>query len=65
MLGPGLPNLQKVNNLETRVNLITKFTNLIPNAGPRVLQKGPGEVVVYMQIPEVSSTISGNLNQPG
>ena len=40
-LGPGLPNLQKVDNLATRVNLLTMFAALITNTGPRVLQKGP------------------------
>ena len=50
MLGPGLENLPKVDNLVTRVNLLTTFATLIPNAGPRVLQKGPGEGVVYLQI---------------
>ena len=42
-LGPGRSNLQKVDNMATRVNLLTMFATLIPNAGPGVLQKGPGE----------------------
>ena len=29
------------------------FANLIPNAGPRVLQKGPGGGVVYLKIGEM------------
>ena len=41
MLGPGLTNLQKVDDLAIHVNLLTTFATLIPNAGPRVLQKGP------------------------
>ena len=53
MLGPGLSNLQKVDNLETSVNLLTMFETLIPNAGPRVLYKGPGEGVTYLQISEM------------
>ena len=50
MLGPGLSNLQKINNLATCVNLLNMFATLIPNAGPHVLQKGPGEGVIYLQI---------------
>ena len=42
-LGSRLPNLQKIDNLATRVNLLTTSANLIPNVGSRVLQKGPGE----------------------
>ena len=42
MLGTGLTNQQKVDNIETRVILLTMFATLIPNAGPRVPQKGPG-----------------------
>ena len=45
-LGPGLSNLEKVDNLATRVNLLPTFATLIPNAGPRVLRKGPGEGVI-------------------
>ena len=41
MLGPGLTNQQKVDNIETRVNLLITFATYIPNAGSRVLQKGP------------------------
>ena len=52
-LGPGLPNLQKVDNLATCVNILTTFATLIPNAGPRVEQKGPGEGVIYLQISEM------------
>ena len=57
-LGPGLSNLQKVDNLATRVNLLTTFATLIPNAGPRLLQKGPGEGVIYLQISEMSNSRS-------
>ena len=53
MLGPGLPNLKKVNNLATGVNLLTMFVTLIPNEGPRVLQKGPREGVICLQISEM------------
>ena len=53
MLGPGLSNLQKVDNMETRVNLLTMFTTLTPNSGPHVLHKGPGEGVIYLQISEI------------
>ena len=52
-LGPGLSNLQKVDNLATRVNLLPMLTTVVPNAGPRVLQKGIGEGVIYMQISEM------------
>ena len=41
-LVPRLSNLQKVDNLETGVNLQTTFATLIPNAGPHVLQNGTG-----------------------
>ena len=37
MLDPVLANLQKVDNLATHINLITTFTTIIPNTGPRVL----------------------------
>ena len=46
MLGPGLSNLEKVNNLATRVNLVTTFATFIPNTGSHFLQKGPGEGVI-------------------
>ena len=54
MLGPGLSNLIKVDNLVTRVNLLTTFATLIQNDVPRVLQKGPGEGVIYLQLSEMS-----------
>ena len=41
MLGTGLSNLKKVDNLETHVNLIATFVTLIPNEGPSAMQKGP------------------------
>ena len=53
MLIPGLSKLQKVDNLATHVDLLTKFPTLIPNAGPRVVQKEPGEGVIYLQISEM------------
>ena len=49
MLGPGLTNLQKFDDMETCANLLTTFATLIPNADPRVLRKGPGEGVIYLQ----------------
>ena len=52
MLVPELPNLQKIDNLETRFNILNTFATLFPNAGPSVLQKGPGEGVIYLQISE-------------
>ena len=52
-LGPGISNLNKVDSLVIRGNLLTKFVTLITNAGPRVVQKGPGEGVIYLQISEM------------
>ena len=49
-LGPGLPNLQKGDNLATRVNLLTMFATLFPNSGTHILYKGPGEGVDYLKI---------------
>ena len=46
MLGPGLTNQQKVDNLETLVNVLTTLATLIPNAGPCVPEKGPGDGVI-------------------
>ena len=54
MLGPGISNLQKVDNLTKHFNLLTMFANLIQNAGPRVLQEGLGKGVIYLQISEIS-----------
>ena len=48
-LCPGLSKLKKIDNLSTRVNLLTAFTTLIPNAGPHVLHKGNGEGVIYLK----------------
>ena len=53
MSGLGLANLQKVDNLATCVNLLTTFATSITNAGPRVLQKGLGEGVIYLQISQM------------
>ena len=53
MLGPGLSNLQKGDNLVTPVNLINTFTTLIPTTGPQVLQKRPGEGVIWLQISDI------------
>ena len=39
-LDPVLPNLQKVDNMVTRDNLISTFATLIPNTGPCLLHKG-------------------------
>ena len=47
----------KIDNLVTRVNLLTTFATLIPNTGPHVLQKGPGEGVIYLQISQMRSFI--------
>ena len=55
MLGLGISYLQKYNNLATRVNLLTTFVTLTANAGPRILNKGPGEGVIYLQISETFS----------
>ena len=52
-LGPGISNLQKVDSLVIRGNLLTKFVTLITNAGPRVLSKGPEERVIYLKILEM------------
>ena len=54
MLGPGISNFKKIDNLATRVNLLSTFATLIPNAGPRVLQNGPWEGVIYLKFSEVS-----------
>ena len=53
-LSPGLSNLQKVHNMATHVNLLSTSEILIPDAVPRVLQNGPGEGVIYLQIPEIN-----------
>ena len=49
MLVPRLSILQKVDNLETRVNMLNKFETLFTNEGPHILQKRPGEVVIYLK----------------
>ena len=49
MLGPELSNLEKVDYLAARVNLIPTFVTLIQNAGPCVLRIGPGEGAIYLQ----------------
>ena len=43
MVVPVLPNPQRVNNLATSVNLLTKFEIIFSNAGPHVLEKVPVE----------------------
>ena len=53
MLIPGLSKLQKVDNLATHVDLLTKFPTLIPNKGPHVVQKEPWEGVIYLQISDM------------
>ena len=53
MLVQRLSNLQKIDNLATRLNLLTMFATFIPNAWPRFLQKGPGKGMVYLQISEM------------
>ena len=55
MVCPVLTNLQKINNLETRVNLLTTLETFISNAVPCVFQKGLGEGVIYMHISEMYS----------
>ena len=52
--------MQKVDNLVTRVNLLTMFATLISNSGPCILQKGPGEGVIYLQISEMCIFIHKN-----
>ena len=52
-LGTGLSNLKKIDNLATRVNLLTMFPTLFPDAGPRIQQNGPGEGVIYLIISEI------------
>ena len=46
MLGPGLSNLQKVDDMATRVSLLTTFATLIPNVGLHVMKKDTGEEVI-------------------
>ena len=41
-LGPGLPNLHKVDNMATGINLLTMLATLTPDAGLHVLHEGPG-----------------------
>ena len=43
MLGPALSNLQKVDKIAARVNLLTTVATLFTQAGPCVLQKGSME----------------------
>ena len=38
-----------MDNLATRVNLLTTFTTLIPNTGPRVLQRLEGAHVGFLR----------------
>ena len=40
--------------MATHVDLLTKSPTLIPNAGPRVVQKGPWGGVIYLQISEMN-----------
>ena len=52
-VGPGISNLKKVDNLSTHGKLLTTFATFFPNAGARFLNKGTGEVVIYLQISDI------------
>ena len=45
--------MQKVDNLATRVNILTMFASMITDVGTHVLQKASGEGMIYLQISEM------------